>query len=105
MFAKDELLNGIYEISQGKHSIQNCEKLAAIYTVMDHLYPNNDILGGYSRESAPIVEPQIGNYGNTEFLQAIQGKDARQIWHLMDELMSTISVINPRLYESVLRKI
>lgn len=105
MYTKEELLDGIYEISKEKHTIQNCEKLAAIYTVLNNLYPNKEIEAGYSRENAQQAETLIGNYGNTEFLKAIRGKDQYQIWQLMDELMSTISVINPRLYESVLRKI
>ena len=104
MYNKDELLHAIYEINEGKHTIQNCERLAAIYTVMDHLYPP---LEGYSRDSEPVYaeQPQIGNYGTSEFLQAIKGKDQRDMWQLMDELMDTISVINPRLYDSVMRKI
>lgn len=104
MYTKDELLNGIYEVSQGKHTIQNCERLAAIYTVLDHLYPTNS-LEGYSGDSGNDAEPQIGNYGNTEFMRAIAGKSQYEMWQLMDELMSTLSVINPRLYESVMRKI
>lgn len=105
MFTKEELLNGIYEISQGKHTIQNCEKLAAVYTVLDHLYPNNDILEGYSGDSTPVAETKIGNYGDTDFLQAIKGKNSYDVWQLMDELMSTILIVNPRLYDSVMRKL
>ena len=41
MFTKYELLDGVNEIMEGKHTIQNCERLAAIYTVLDHLYPEN----------------------------------------------------------------
>ena len=100
MYSKDELLNGIYEISQGKHTVQNCEKLAAIYTVMDHLYP--EIEKGYSMDSEPKL--QIG-YGRSEFMQAVQGKNPDAVWQVIDELMDTIQLLNPKLYESVMRKI
>lgn len=107
MYTKDELLCGIYEIIQGKHTIQNCEKLAAIYTVMDHLYPT-DTIEGVSKDSEPVViaeQPHIGNYGDTDFLRAIKGKNPYDMWQLMDELMQTLLVINPRLYDSVMRKV
>lgn len=104
MFTKAELLDAIDELSQGKHSVQNCEKLAAIYTVLDHLYPAEEIIPmGYSGE-APSAE-SIPRYGESEFLGAISGKDPADMWMLMDELMSTLAAINQRLYDAVLRKI
>ena len=105
MYNKDELLHAIYEINEGKHTIQNCERLAAIYTVMDHLYPTGT-LEGVSRDREPVAENQkIGSYGESDFLRAIKGKDQYKMWQLMDELMQTLLVINPRLYDSVMRKI
>ena len=104
MFTKAELLDAIDELSQGKHSVQNCEKLAAIYTVLDHLYPAEIVIPrGYSGE-APSAE-SIPRYGESEFLVAISGREPQTMWLLMDELMTTLSVINPRLYDGVMRKI
>lgn len=77
----------------------NCEKLAAIYTVMDHLNPT-----GYSYDSEK-VKPTVGYYGESEFMRAVQGKDEAEIWQLIDELMETLSVVNPRLYDSVMRRL
>lgn len=110
MFSKAELVDAINELTEGRHTIQNCEKLAAIYTVLDHLYPEDstkdDFLGGYSGAAgADEAERSVPRYGETEFLDAISGKDARDMWLLMDELMSTLSVVNPRLYDGVMRKI
>lgn len=103
MFTKAELIDAINELSEGKHTVQNCEKLAAIYTVLDHLYPAEEIPRGYSGEE-PKADT-VPQYGNSEFLEAISGMDPREAWLLMDELMTTLSVVNPRLYESVMRKI
>lgn len=102
MFTKVELIDAINELLDGKHSIQNCAKLSAIYTVLDHLYPPNDVLSGYSGEADFDV---IGKYGNSEFLKSIAGHDPKEMWLLMDELMQTLTIINPRLYDGVMRKI
>lgn len=56
---------------------------------------------GYSYD-----QPQgIDDYGDSEFLQLIKGRSEAEIWLLMDELMQTILITNPRLYDGVLRKI
>ena len=90
MFSEAELKGFINELSEGKHSYQNCERLAAVYTVMDHLYSNDD---------------GIGDYGESEFLQSIKGKDEREVFCLLDELLHIISAMNPRLYDSLIAKI
>ena len=43
--------------------------------------------------------------GNSEFFQAISGRKSTDMWAVMGELMDTLQAINPRLYNSVLRKI
>ena len=47
----------------------------------------------------------IGLYGDSDFLHAVSGKDHAAAWSIMDELMEILRVVNPRAYESVLRKI
>lgn len=103
MFTKAELIDAINGLTEGRHSLQNCEKLAAVYTVLDHLYPAESIPTGYSGESTR--SDKIPLYGESEFLHMIAGRDPEDMWLLMDELMTTLSVINPRLYDGVMRKI
>lgn len=50
-------------------------------------------------------ENTINYNGDSEFLQLINGRDQSEVLPVMDELMSTLQVINPRLYNSVLRKL
>lgn len=100
MFTKAELVDAINQLEEGKHSIQNCEKLAAIYTVLDHLYGEPKIEKpdvGYSYDNRIEAETTIGNYGDSEFLNAISGKSAKEVWRLIDELVDALSVLNPRL--------
>lgn len=35
----------------------------------------------------------------------IYGMDSNTAWSIVDELMDTLSVVNPKLYKGVLRKI
>ena len=99
---ESELIDAIDTLSNGKHTIQNCEKLAAIYTVKDHMYPT--IERGYSADSN-IADNTVGLYGRSDFLVAISDKNPKDAWLLMDDLMKTLYAINPRLYDSVMRKI
>lgn len=104
MFTKAELIDAINQLEDGKHSIQNCERLAAIYTVLDHLY-GEEIDRGYSYDNRAEAESTIGNYGESQFLTMIADKPAVKIWHLIDELMDALQVLNPRLFNNFLDKI
>lgn len=43
--------------------------------------------------------------GESEFLQAVNGRDSAQVWAVMDHLMDTIRVTAPRSYKSVMERI
>lgn len=106
MYTQSELQDAIDELQNASHTIQNCSKLASAYIVLDHISPS----GGYSTESKPVQTVEkavdiVGDYGDSEFLGIIRGRNATDMWLLMDELMSTLSVLNPRLYDSVIDKI
>lgn len=105
MFTEAELLDAIDQIKSGKHTIQNCEKLAAVFTVLDHLYgeehPMIDV--GYSNDSK--IESEVGLYGDSNFLQIVAGKPARSAWLLIDELIEAVNVFNPRLMNSFFEKL
>lgn len=97
---------------QGKRNpdANTCMKLAAFYTIKQHLYPKNDkpvesVLpandAGYSYSSGG----GIAYSGESEFAGAVHGKDPFEVFPVIDELMETIKVINPRLYEGVIRRL
>lgn len=105
---KQELLDAIDELQHDRHTIQTCEKLAAVYVVLDHMYPpeeksQNEELPIYSRYSG--AGGKVGEYGDTEFLRAIAGKNPESTWKLMDEAMSILAITNKRLYEHIMSKI
>lgn len=85
---------------QGENNpdINTCIKLAACLICQKELF---------SASPAPTeaaIEP-VGYSSDTEFGAAIKGKTAASVWPLFDELMSTLSVIQPRLYDSVMRRL
>ena len=106
-FTQEELIDGINQLlTDGKHSVQNCEKLAAIYTVLDHLYPHeealNNVQAGYSADTS---DSDVGRYGDSDFLLLIADKRPEQVWTLIDELMSTVKVLYPKLYDNVIERL
>lgn len=92
-----------------------CIKLAAFLTIQRELFgtsgqlpePEQRTLPAYSfaAEPAESVEKTIDYFSDTDFAQAIDGRQASDIWPIMDELMSTLQVLQPRLYDGVMRRL
>lgn len=105
MIKKEELLEAIAECQgQRNPNANTCYKLASYYVLLDHLADDNRMeeRPSYSFSAPP---EQVHYSSNTEFSDRIQGSDMNDVLMVMDELMTTLSVINPRLYEGVLRKL
>ena len=89
--------------------------LAAFYIIQDRLYPQqSDEASGYSfaqpSEAAKTPDFEwrdhtVGEYGDSDFLRTIAGRDAEQCWKVMDDLMNTLWAINPRLYAGTIREL
>ena len=47
----------------------------------------------------------VGEYGDSEFLIAVAGKDPAKAWSVVDELMDTLAMVNSKVYNSVMQKI
>ncbi len=109
MIRKQDLLDAIRETEKKPNDYHKCEKLATYYTLLSHLYPESEeepqpvVSGGFSYDNSPRAV--VKDYGESDFLQAMSGKDEREAWELMDELMQTLAVLNPRLRDSVMRKL
>lgn len=106
MITERDLQNAIAECQGERHPNANtCIKLAAYFTIYDHLFPK------VQPEEAPqsifnmVEEDRVGDYGDSDFYRAIKGKAAVDVWDVMNELMETIQVINPRLYDGVMRQL
>ena len=42
---------------------------------------------------------------DSDFLKAVSGKDAGAVWKIMDELMESLHVMQPRTYSAVMRQL
>lgn len=94
-------------------SIETCRKLAACLIVKRELFgePERfpvvaDNATGYSYAAGPVDTAETIHYDSgTDFSQVIDGRDPADIWPIIDELMSTVQVLMPRLYDGVMRKL
>lgn len=96
----------IARLEYGESSYPAYAKLATLYTIKNQM--NKQIPENRSYEqaySAAPAEMSAGSYGDSEFLREVEGKDQEQVWGIMDDLMDTLRVANPRVYNGVMRKI
>lgn len=97
----------IHELEKEESSFPIYAKLANLYTVRNELMGMSVAkpqIAAYSEVGVPVLET-LGQYGDSDFLQAVAGKNSAATLAIIDELMETLQVVNPRAYGSVLRKI
>lgn len=100
MFSKAELLDAIEDLENSPATYQNAEKLATFYLLYDHLYVRQEPMNYVES----VREVTIDRYGDSEFMKAIEGSDAEEAWKIIDDLMSTLQMLNPRLYQAIIDK-
>lgn len=113
MIDRKELDERIAEIQYSRdQSPDDCVYLASLYTIRDRLFPEdkaNKEERAYSLASAPspVQAPSftVTVSGDSEFLRAVSGKDGEAAWDVIDGLMDTLKAVNPRVYDSIMRKI
>lgn len=104
MIAEKELLEAIKECESEPITASKAGKLADFYIIYDRLFGDPVNSAKYSH-NAGIPEKIIDVDGGSEFLMAINGMNAEKVWLIIDELMTTIKIINPRLYDGVFRRL
>lgn len=99
----------ISELEKEESSFKAYQKLASLYTIRDQMTKSEVVsttYNGYSQASAPEAEVQVlSQYGNSEFLQALSGKDPAAALSILDELMANLQVVNHRVYDNVMQKL
>ena len=111
MIREQDVREAIVEMQGQKNpNAQTCIKLAAYYTILDHIIePKRDsepqaynsdqssYLGAFSN----LVEYE----GKSDFAKAVNGKDVTHVISVIDELMTTLQVMHPRLYTGVMARL
>lgn len=103
MIKEEDLLDAIAEC-QGERNpdAKTCIKLAAYYTILNNMKPEvrPQEPSGYSFSSG-----QVRYDSGSEFSNAIQGLELTDIMPVLDELMDTVQVLIPKLYNAVIQKL
>ena len=101
MITEKDLQEAIAECEGQRHpNASTCIKLAAFLIIREHMFGEPQSYS-YAMPTPAHVEYQ----SETEFADIIRGKSIEDVLAVFDELMSTLSLVNRGLYESVLRKI
>lgn len=95
---------------QGKRNPDSstCIKLAAFYTIKREMFGEDkdaEPLPAYSYAPAPEPTSRIDYPGESEFSRAIDGRKQEDVLPVMGELMETLHIIQPRLYDAVMLKL
>lgn len=94
----------IARLEYGESSYPAYAKLANLYTIRNQMNMKSEPVPAQSFSAAP--DPySMPQYGDSEFLSAVSGKDEAEVWGIMDDLMDTLRVTAPRVYNGVMRKI
>ena len=106
MITESDLNTAIAEC-QGKRNpdAKTCMMLAAFYTIKREMFGEEKHAEPPSYSYAPAPVAVIEADGNSDFARAIDGKDQEEVIPVLDELMQTLSVIQPKLYDAVMTKL
>lgn len=104
MITIDDLKAAIAECEGERNPNANtCMKLSAYYILLREKQ-DKPVTSGYSSAPAPSVSETV-DYSETEFGHLVQDKPIKDVMAVMDELISVLSAIQPRLYNGVMRKL
>lgn len=65
----------------------------------------NGIRGGTMTSFENQIENKINVKGDSDFLKLVNGKNQENVFSIIDELMETIKILHPRMFNSVIDRI
>lgn len=87
-----EINSEIERLEQTEANYQNCNKLAVLYVIRDHMEQPKPKIAEYS-------------YAGSEFLLAASGAPIDGVLHVVDEHMECIKALYPKEYAAIIDKI
>ena len=105
MITRQDLETAIAEC-QGKRNpdAKTCIMLAAFYTIKREMFGEEKEAEHYSYAPSPIRNTVDIDSGS-EFARAVNGMALDEFLPVMDELMDTLQILQPRLYDAVMAKL
>ena len=113
MISADQINEEIAKLEESPVSFENCHRLATLYVLRDHISSEKTV--GATRQNKDHEFPNVGavtdrgkicvNNPSSEFLRTVNGKVSDAVWSVLDELLGTLKIVNPRLYDGVLRRL
>lgn len=107
MITEHDLQEAIAECEGQRNPTANtCIKLAAFYTIKQYMFPDNAPVA-YSQSPAPVRQSYdlIDYDSGSDFSKAINGRTAQGVMEVIDDAMGTLSIVNPRFYNSIMQKL
>ena len=105
MITKQDLETAIAEC-QGKRNpdARTCMMLAAFYTIRREMYGEvKDAVPAYSYAPAPSRNIELNS--DSDFARAVDGREQGEVLPIINELMGTLQILYPRLYNAVMEKL
>ena len=103
MITEKDLKEAIAECQGERNPNANtCIKLAAYYTILNQISPQVELM---EPPSYSFSGPEVTYYSDTEFGQLLLTTDINDVLSTIDELMSTLQVLYPKLYNGVMRRL
>ena len=100
MISMEQISGEIAALEEERPTHVTMQKLASLYIVRDHMAISNQKL-----TPTVAVENVVTLDSDTDFAKTINGKKSEWVWNVMDDLMSALAVIQPKLYESAMSKL
>lgn len=111
MITEQDLQEAIAEC-EGKRnpSSDTCVKLAAFYAIKDRMYPQRTETAQKepamrSATNTPSYSFKAENEANMELTKALSEAEPATLVTIMEELLETLQVVSPRIYDGVVRKL
>ena len=115
MITEKDLQEAIAECQGQRNPTTNtCIKLAAFLTIQKEMFGKSEQfetveklepIKAYSFQAANSKEKIVDYPVDTEFGKLIDGQIAADVWDVMQELMDTLQITNPKLYSFAVRKL
>lgn len=100
----DDYEKGV-EKAKGDLTYSSCGKLADLYTIRrEHTAPERQQAEA-AVQTASEIPARVRASGSSDFMRVVAKVDFGAALDVLDELMSTLEIVNPKAYKSVMRRL